>query len=85
MFIQGLIDRRYALWDFTPIKIFMIRNKFKLSIFPFFLNLWRYYKMLIKVISGIDKKIKKSVTANTLEELLLKGYIFIKYDIKKKI
>jgi hypothetical protein len=41
--------------------------------------------MLIKVISGIDKKIKKSVTANTLEELLLKGYIFIKYDIKKKI
>jgi hypothetical protein len=41
--------------------------------------------MLIKVISGLDKKIKKSITANTLEELFLKGYILINYDIKKKI
>ena len=37
--------------------------------------------MIIKVISGYDNSTKKNISANTLEELFLKGLIFIKSKI----
>jgi hypothetical protein len=38
--------------------------------------------MLIKIISGLDKSLKKLISANTLNELLSKGNVFIKYGIR---